>query len=134
MSVGRKLGIAAAVAVSLPAVMLALAAFGYILFSIGADEWYRRWFLGYGVKLVVLYALFVAGIVAAALLATGRTRRRAAAMAAVAGALAALVLEFEFWEDADSFLQRGLFAGPFVAWAVLAAALRRSPDASTPSP
>ena len=127
---GRRIALALAWIASLPAGVLSLAAFVYIVYSIGADEWYRRWFLGYGVELAAMYVLFVTGIVAAAMLASGRAdargprARRMAVGFAAFGVLAAIGLEWQFWEDADDFPLRGFFIGPFVLWAIVAAMLR----------
>jgi hypothetical protein len=127
---GRRIALALAWIASLPAGVLSIAALVYIVYSIGADEWYRHWFLGSGVSLAGMYALFVTGIVAAAMLVSGRAdargpRARRMALGFTAfGVLAAVGLEWQFFEDADDFPLRGFFLGPFVVWAIVAAMLR----------
>ncbi len=136
MRIGRRIAIGIAALVSAPGVLLAVGALAYILYSIATQGWYRRMFAGYGVHLVVLYAAFTAGIVAAHALAAGRVRdagprtRLATIAVCVAGLAAAVLLEIEFWPEAVA--PHGLFAVPFAAWALVAWRLRAAPPAAPP--
>ena len=124
----RRIAIALAALVSAPAVVLAVLAFGSILLSVATDDFYRRTFLDYGLKLCALYALFVAGMMAGAWLAMrelGAYDHWGAILLCAAGVLAAAALEVQFWTDAGSFPQRGMFVLPFLAWVIVAAYLRR---------
>ena len=133
----RRVVLGIAVLASLPGALLALSALVYILYEIVAESWYRNNFLDYGVKLVVLYALFLFGIVATGMLAAspvsypGSRMRYAVIGTGVVGTIAALMLEVEFWTEADRFLPRGLFLGPFACWIVIAAILRMRRSTST---
>ncbi len=137
-STRRRWIIAAAAIVSAPATLLSAVAAVYILYSFAAEHWYRQVFLAYGLRRVVLDVLLVAGVAAAAMLATrdvgpGTPRQRAVALSlAVAGALAALVIEYDFWDEADRLFPRGAFVAPFIAWAVAGAALRARAPAVPP--
>jgi hypothetical protein len=125
----RRVALALAWLVSLPAGVLTLAAFVYIVYSLVADEWYRQWFLGHALALAGMYALFVAGIVGAWMLVSGRAAARGpraqrfATGLACFGLLAAIGLEWQFFDD-DDFPLRGLYLAPFVAWGVAALLLR----------
>jgi hypothetical protein len=127
----RIAGLVAAL-VSVPLVAVALAGAAYIGYSLLTEAWYRDTFWRYGVKLLLLYALFALGVVAAASLALryperqGRTCRIALVGTCVAGIVAAALLELQFWSDVDSFLPHGVLLLPFVAWAVVALRARRA--------
>ena len=94
MTLPRRIAVGIAVAVSIPGVLVALAAMLYILYAIVGEPWYRNVFLGYGVKLFVLYSAFLCGIAAATMVATGfamprgRSGRFAIAGFAIAGVAA----------------------------------------------
>jgi len=129
MTLPRRIAVGIAVAVSIPGVLVALAAMLYILYAIVGEPWYRNVFLGYGVKLFVLYSAFLCGIAAATMVATGfamprgRSGRFAIAGFAIAGVAATMLLESEFWSEADRFLPRGLFLAPCLVWTVVAGVL-----------
>lgn len=113
-----------AVLVSAPAVVLCAVAGAYVSYSIATESWYRDTFLAYGLKRAVLDVLLVAGVFAAGALAmrgppTPATRvARTLWTLAVVGALAAIVIEFDFWNESDRLFPRGAFVVPFVAWAI----------------
>lgn len=131
----RRLAIAAAALVSVPGVLLALAATVYITYSIATEPGYRNWFLGYGLQRIALDVAFLAGVGAAAAIATGHVARRSPPVRALAwclcaaGAVAALWMEIEFWSEAEWIWPRGFFALPLIAWAAAGAWLRRIPEA-----
>jgi len=128
MSLIRSITIGLAGLIAAPGVLMAVAATLYIAYSIATETFYRNWFLGYGVKMMVLHTLFVAGVVATAMLALGRWRRKRLAIAvAVVGFLAACALEFELWDDAERVLPLGLLIGPYVAWIAATFVLRKFP-------
>ena len=95
----------------------------------------RFMFWAYGTKLLVLYAVFAAGIAAAASIALRfpqrprRATRFALIAASVAGVVAAASLEFLFWSDEERLVPRGLLLLPFIAWAIVAATARRAAPA-----
>ena len=140
MPISRRVPIGLAGLVAAPGVLLATAACLYIVYSIATETWYRQTFLGYGVMLATLYAVFVAGVVAAAFLAIGPARpavprsRRLAWVACIAGVVAACVLEFELWDEAERVLPLGLLFGPFVGWAIAFVWLRKLPPPPPPEP
>ena len=127
----RRLAVASAMLLSVPGVLLALAAAGYILFAIATEPGYRAWFLDYGTQRIVMDIAFVCGVCAAAAIATGRiTNRRLAVRVlawclCVAGAIAAVLMEIEFWQEAEWVWPRGFFAVPLLAWAAVGAWVRR---------
>jgi len=134
MSVGRRIAIGLAGLVAAPGVIVATAACLYIAWSIATESWYRYWFLGYGLLLAALYAVFVAGVVALALLATGKSanRTRLAMLFAASGFAAACALEFELWDEAERVLPFGLLFGPYVAWMLAWLFLRALPPLPAP--
>jgi peptidoglycan/LPS O-acetylase OafA/YrhL len=132
MAVARRILIGLAGIVAAPGVLVATAATLYIAWSIATESFYRDWFLGYGVTLMALYAVFVAGVVAIAAIAVGAvTRRRWLAIAiGIAGLLAACALEFELWDDTERVLPFGLLFGPYIAWIAAVFLLRKFPPPS----
>jgi hypothetical protein len=133
MALVRRATIVAATAVSAPGVMLSASACGYILYSIATEEWYRAWFAGHGLTMAALYVAFVAGVIAMASLATGKTRRAIPIALAVLGFGAACALDFELHDEAERVLPFGLLFGPYIAWAVAWLVLRSRP-APPPEP
>ena len=129
MAVVRRIAIGLAGIIAAPGVLVATAAALYIAWSIATESYYRDWFLGYGVALMALYAMFVAGVVATAAIAVGGVtkRRRLAIGVGIAGFLAACGLEFELWDDAERALPFGLLFGPYIAWIAAAFLLRWFP-------
>jgi len=133
LSVYRRIAIGLAGLVAAPGVLLATAACLYIAYSIATDALYRSWFLSYGLMLCALYAAFVAGVVSAALLATGNAQKRGEAakrvaiVLSIAGLLAACVIEFELWDEAERVLPFGLLFGPFLGWVAAWLWLRKLP-------
>ena len=125
----RTVVIAAAAVVSAPGVLVAAAACIYILHSLATDAWYREWFVRYGTTMAALYVFFVAGVVAAACVATRNTRSALALSLATAGFAAACALDFELHDEAERVLPFGLLFGPYVAWALAWLALRSPPAA-----
>ena len=127
----RRTAFAIAAILSLPAVALSAWAAVYVSHSIATQPWYRDTFLRYGIERGVLDIVFIAGVAAAALLATGlasskgRWLRMLAWALVAAGVATALGSESEFWPDADPLVPRGTFILPFVAWAIAAAFSRR---------
>lgn len=113
-----------AVLVSAPAVVLCTLAAAYVSYSIATESWYRDTFLAYGVKRAVLDVLLVAGVFAAGALAMrwpanpAPRATRTLWLLAIVGALAAIVIEFDFWNEPDPLFPRGAFVVPFVAWAI----------------
>jgi len=138
LSVYRRIAIGLAGLVAAPGVLLATAACLYIAYSIATDALYRSWFLSYGLMLCALYAAFVAGVVGAALLATGNAQKRGLAacrvaiVLSIAGLLAACVIEFELWDEAERVLPFGLLFGPFLGWAAAWLWLRKLPPPAAP--
>jgi len=129
MAAARRIAIGLASVIAAPGVILASAATLYIAWSIATESFYRDWFLDYGVTLMALYAVFVAGVVATAVIAldAAPARRKIAIAIAVAGFLAACGLEFELWDEAERVLPFGLLFGPYIAWVAAAFILRRFP-------
>ena len=128
MSLVRGVAVAVASLIAAPGVLMAAAATLYIAYSIATESFYRDWFLGYGVTLMMLYALFVAGVIATAALALGAQRRKGLAIGvAIAGFLATCGLEFELWDDAERVLPFGLLFGPYIAWIAAAFVLHKFP-------
>ena len=137
MSAGRRIAIGLAGLVAAPGVIVATAACLFIAFSIATESWYRSWFLGYGLLLAALYAAFVAGVIALALLATGTRSarfRRFAIILAMTGFAAACALEFELWDEAERVLPFGLLFSPYAAWAAAWVFLRTLPPLPPPPP
>jgi hypothetical protein len=133
MALTRRVTIAAATVVSAPGVLLATGACLYIFYSILTEEWYRAWFVDYGTRMAALYVVFVAGIVAIAVLATGARRKALATIVAAIGFAAACALDFELHDEAERVLPFGLLFGPYIAWAVAWLVLRSRP-APAPDP
>ena len=127
MALSRRVVIVVASAVSVPGVLLAVAACAYILHSLATDAWYREWFASYGVTMAALYVAFAAGVIAAACLATRGTRSAFAMSLAALGFAAACALDFELHDEAERVLPFGLLFGPYVAWALAWLALRSQP-------
>lgn len=137
MSAGRRIAIGLAGLVAAPGVIVATAACLYIAFSIATESWYRRWLLGHGLALAGLYGLFVAGVIALALVATGPRSarfRRIAVILAISGFAAACALEFELWDEAERVLPFGLLFGPYLAWSAAWLFLRTLPPPPPPPP
>jgi hypothetical protein len=136
----RRVAIGFAGLVAAPGVLVASAACLYIAYSIATESWYRQSFLGYGLVLAALYAVFVAGVVAAAMLATRYARlstaraRRIALVLCIAGVLAAAFLELELWDEAERVLPLGLLFGPYVGWLLAGLWLRKLPPPPPPPP
>jgi len=129
MAIARRVAIVLAGLIAAPGVFVAVAATLYIAYSIATEDFYRNWFLGYGVALMALYVMFVAGVIALAAIAIGaaKARRRLAIGIAIVGFLAACALEFELWDDAERALPFGLLFGPYIAWIVAMFVLRKFP-------
>jgi hypothetical protein len=117
--------------ISLPTFALCVGASASIAWSIATDPGYRNLFLGYGVRMLVLEASWALGIVAAAAIAgfsawrDARIARTLAFAIAGIGFVAALILERQFWAEADAWFPRGAFAVPYLAWLACAAFTRR---------
>jgi hypothetical protein len=79
------------------------------------------------------YVVFVAGVVAIAVLATGARRKALAAIVSAIGFAAACALDFELHDEAERVLPFGLLFGPYIAWAVAWLVLRSRP-APAPDP
>jgi len=120
---------------SVPGVLLALAAAGYVAFAIATDPGYRNGFLEYGLQRLALDIAFVCGVCATAAIATGRTKDRPLPTRVlvwclvIAGVIAAAWMEVEFWSEAEWIWPRGFFATPLIAWAAVGAWLRQRPEA-----
>lgn len=116
--------------VSVPLVAFALAGAATIAWSLATESWYRSMFGAYGLRLLTLYVFFAAGVVAAAAIALGHARERGTAARVVlaslgiAGIVAAIAFEHQFWSEADRFLPRGASLLPFACWLVAAATAR----------
>lgn len=125
-----RLPVIAAGVLSAPFVVFPLVAGAYIAYSLVADDWYRDMFGDYGAKLFVLYVLYAAGIVAAAVMSAPRFRtfrrgvRIVAIVLAIAGLVAAGFLENEFWDDTERPFARGVLFLPFLLWTLVAAITR----------
>jgi hypothetical protein len=118
---------------SLPFVAVPLAGGAYIAWSLVADDWYRDMFGGYGMKLFAIYVFYAIGIVAIAAVAAprfagfARPTRVVLCALGIAGLVAAIALEAEFWDDAEGVIPHGLSFIPYVLWAlVIVVAARRS--------
>ena len=120
----RRLLVLAATLVSLPLACFATAALVHVVFSLSTEAWYRQLFAGYGAKLVVEYALFVAGLAAIAALALrmpplGAGAARVARLIAFVGMLAAGAIEFTFHDDLADHALHGVIVLPFVLWSAV---------------
>lgn len=120
--------------VALPTFALCVAASASIAWSIATDAGYRGLFLDYGIRMLVLEAAWAIGIASLAgtvVIASWRESRRARTIAlavAALGCVAAVVLEWQFWDDAGGF-PRGAFVVPWLAWIACALlALRQRPS------
>ena len=133
----RRLAIASAMLLSVPGVLLALAAAGYIMLAIATEPGYRNGFLGYGIQRSVMDVAFVCAVAAAAAIATGRVTgqplplRVLAWCLVIAGAIAAVLMEIEFWSEAEWIWPRGFFAVPLLAWAGVGIWLRHPSRSAT---
>lgn len=133
MHLRSRLAVIFAGLVSVPLVVLALMGAAHIAYSLLAEAWYLDMFAAYGVKLLLLYTFFAAGVTAAAVIALRYPRRHSRGSrlwlfgACLAGIVAALLLELIFWSDADRLLPHGLLFVPFVGWAVVAFGARHAP-------
>lgn len=116
--------------VALPTFGLCVAASASIAWSIATDAGYRGLFLDYGVRMLVLEAAWAIGIVATAGVVVyvawreARIARTLAFAIAGIGFVAAVVLEWQFWNDAGGF-PRGAFVVPYLAWIGCALLARR---------
>lgn len=130
-SLSRFVAVVAAMA-SLPLVAFTLVAAAYIAYSLLTQEWYRATFGAYGSRLLILYCLFAIGVGSAALLALrpawGPSIRRKPLLraAALAGFIAAALLEFTFWSDLGGHHAHGVLLLPFVGWVLFALSRRRA--------
>lgn len=112
--------------VSVPLVAVALAGAATIAWSLATESWYRSMFGSYGLRLLTLYVFYAAGVVAAAAIALGHAHERGTAFRvllaslAIAGIVAAIAFEHQFWSEADRFLPRGATLLPFACWGVAA--------------
>jgi hypothetical protein len=126
-------GLLLLVVTMLSALLAAIAVAGvlYIAYSLVTQAWYRESFLAYALKLIVLYGFFALGIAAAAIIGLRFPQSRPGVShpwlwgGALAGVVAAVLLELTFWSDLNDHFAHGVVFLPFVGWALVAAHSRR---------